>query len=76
MDPDWTLLSDMRKTRIGTGTARTYRPLTRDILIRLCEDQQLNFVVAREDIGFQPIRPPHSAEWKNLNLYDCRRVRG
>lgn len=76
MDPDWTLYSNMQKTHRGTGAASISRPLTHDTLIRLCADPQLNFVVARESIGFQPIRHTHPGNRQDWNLYDCRRVHG
>jgi len=75
MDPDWRLLSSMQRARSGKSTpSSSYRPLTRRLLIRLCSDPLLNFVVAREDIDLDPIRHTNSGNWKDWNLYDCRRV--
>jgi hypothetical protein len=77
MDPDWKLLSNMKKAR-SSGTSASssaYRPMTRDRLARLCTDPQLNFVVARENVGFDPIRHARPGAWRDWNLYDCRRVR-
>jgi hypothetical protein len=50
------------------------RPLTREILMRICRDPQLNFVVAKENVGFEPLPHPHNGNWKDWNLYDCRHV--
>jgi hypothetical protein len=49
-------------------------PLTREILMRICRDPQMNFVVAKEKVGFDPLPHPHNGGWKDWSLYDCRRV--
>ncbi len=75
MNPDWMLLSNMTKPRTSTGASTpSARPITRDRLIGLCSDPQLNFVIAREDVGFKPLRHKQPGPWKDWNLYDCRRV--
>ena len=74
MDPDWRLLSKMQAARSGSKTSASLRPLTREELISVCADPQLNFVVAREELGFQPLRHIHPGIWQDWNLYDCRRV--
>ena len=75
MNPDWRLLSNLDKSRSGDGTtSSSSRALTRDRLISLCSDPQLNFVVAKENVGFEPIRHTQPGSWKDWNLYDCRRV--
>ncbi len=75
MDPDWRLLSNMNQARSGgAGSSSSARALTRDRLISLCSDPQLNFVIAKEDIGFEPIRHRQPGNWQDWNLYDCRRV--
>jgi len=74
MDPDWTLLSNMQKSH-GDGAARpSSRTLTRQILIKLCGDPELNFVVAKENIGLKAVRHARPGDWHNWNLYDCRQV--
>jgi hypothetical protein len=50
------------------------RPLTREILIGICQDPELHFVVAKENVGFEPLPHPHNGNWKDWNLYDCRHV--
>ncbi len=74
MDPDWRLLSAMKARGENTKTGPSMRPLTRDWLVGLCHDPQLNFVVAKEDVGFAPLRHAHVGPWQDWNLYDCRRV--
>jgi hypothetical protein len=71
-DPDWRLLS--RRATDGGRYNASPRPLTRDRLVRLCADPELKFVVAKEDIGFEPIRHRHPGTWQDYNLYDCTRV--
>jgi hypothetical protein len=50
------------------------RPMTAQILMDVCRDPQLDFVVARENVGFDPLSHPHNGGWKDWNLYDCRHV--
>jgi hypothetical protein len=71
-DPDWRLLS-RRATHDGKFDASA-RPLTRDRLVQICADPELNFVVASEDVGFEPIRHRRPGAWDGYNLYDCNRV--
>ncbi len=71
-DPDWRLLS-RRATHGGKFDAAAL-PLTRDRLVRICADPQLKFVVAKEDVGFEPIRHRHPGIWDGWYLYDCKRV--
>lgn len=75
MDPDWMLLSGMHRTRTGSKTPAV-RTLTRDRLISVCADPELEFVVAASNVGFGPLRhhgPGNRGEWY---LYDCRVVLG
>jgi len=71
-EPDWRLLS-RRATHGGKFDAAAL-PLTRDRLIKICADPELNFVVAKEDVGFEPIRHHHAGIWDGWNLYDCKKV--
>jgi hypothetical protein len=71
-EPDWRLLS-RRATHGGKFDAAAL-PLTRDRLVRICSDPQLSFVVAKEDVGFEPIRHHRPGIWDGWNLYDCRQV--
>jgi hypothetical protein len=71
-EPDWRLLSH-RAIHNGKFDASA-RSLTRDRLIQICADPELNFVVAREDVGFEPIRHRRPGVWNGYYLYDCKRV--
>jgi hypothetical protein len=71
-EPDWRLRSH-RSSHDGKFDASA-RPLTRDRLLQMCADPVLNFVVAKEDVGFEPIRHRHAGPWNGYNLYDCGRV--
>jgi hypothetical protein len=71
-EPDWRLLSH-RAIHNGKFDASA-RSLTRDRLIQICADPKLNFVVAREDVGFEPIRHRRPGVWNGYYLYDCKRV--
>jgi hypothetical protein len=76
MFPDWKLLSQKALSGIS-GTAagpQSASALTRGTLIEICADPTLNFVVARENLGFDPITHSHDGKLEDWNLYDCRRV--
>jgi hypothetical protein len=70
--PDWRLMSG-RESRRGKLEARA-APLTRERLEQICRDPALNFVVAQEDVGFEPLPHRGSGAWRGWNLYDCKRV--
>jgi hypothetical protein len=75
MDPDWRLLSNMRQARSSGGKSGTsVRSLTRERLMGICRDPQLNFVVAAENIGFTPLRHARPGGQRDWYLYDCRIV--
>ena len=71
-EPGWRLLSH-RAAHDGKYDASP-QPLTRDRLAQICADPELGFVVAREDVGFVPLRHRHAGPWNGYNLYSCRRV--
>jgi hypothetical protein len=71
-EPGWRLLSH-RETHNSKFDASA-RPLTRESLVQICADPELNFVVAREDVGFGPLHHRHAGVWNGYNLYDCSRV--
>jgi hypothetical protein len=82
MDPDWKILTSI----MGAGSKRSKgasaatsspepKPLTTKALVGVCSDPELGFVIAKEDVGFDPMRHTHPGGFKNWNLYDCRRVR-
>jgi hypothetical protein len=70
--PSWRLMSN-RASQRGKFDPHL-APLTRDRLIQICRDATLNFVVAREDVGFEPLPHRSSDAWNGWNLYNCRRV--
>lgn len=72
-EPDWRLLS--RRTVHGGKLVAQALPLTKERLVQICVDPKLNFVVAKEDLGFGlPIRHNWPGPWNGWNLYDCKRV--
>jgi hypothetical protein len=76
MDEDWKLLSKNQAARSGgTKTAPRWTPLTAKSLVSLCSDPQLGFLIARENVGFDPLPHPHAGLWKDWNLYNCGHVR-
>jgi hypothetical protein len=78
MDRDWELETHRRRVRAAAqpGEPSRYRPLTAANLVSVCSDPLLGFVIAHENVGFDPVRHTHDGPWKDWNLYDCRRVRG
>jgi hypothetical protein len=76
MDPDWKLLTGLR-TKSGSRrkNAAATRPLTSRSLTQVCADPQLGFVVSPVNVGFDALRHDHAGNWKDWNLYDCRKVR-
>lgn len=75
MDPDWTLLSNMAQARRGGGNSPpSVRPLTRERLTKVCRDSELGFVVAIENIGYEPLRHTLAGGQQDWYLYDCRIV--
>jgi hypothetical protein len=77
IDPDWKLLSSKASRRPGSEPGKkAVRVLTPSSLIRICSDPKLKFVVAQQNLGFEPITHAHVGKWKDWNLYDCRRVLG
>jgi hypothetical protein len=76
MDPDWRILTGLRaESGRGHKNKATTRPLTHGILIQVCADPQLGFVISPDKVGFDPLRHDHAGAWKDWNLYDCRTVR-
>ncbi len=76
-DPYWKILTrislaggDPKKKPSGLT-----RPLTAKILVSVCTDRALGFVIAPEDVGFDRVRHDKPGLFKGWNLYDCGRVR-
>lgn len=76
MDPDWDILTRLQtKSEPGRKTPAPAHSLTHANLILVCSDPKLGFVIARENVGFEPLRHEHAGIWQGWNLYDCRNVR-
>ncbi len=76
MDPDWKIMTLLGEEDIpGKKAPEHTRPLTRARLAAICGDPTLGFVIAKEELGFDPLRHTGAGSWKDWNLYDCRRVR-
>jgi hypothetical protein len=76
-DQSWKILSKLRSlTSEGERKVDvTVRPLTSQRLVEVCNDEKLGFVIAPENVGFNPLRHKQAGAWKDWNLYDCRNVR-
>ena len=76
-DPDWRLLTAIRLAHSGATKkpVKAGAALTPGSLVGICRDPILAFVVAKEDVGFDPMRHRGAGVWKDWNLYDCRTVR-
>jgi hypothetical protein len=80
-DPDWKILTAILRARARTNGAShgkpgsDSRPLTASILVGLCGDPQLDFVIAKDWVGYAPLKHLHPGALMNWYLYDCRRVR-
>ena len=77
MAADWRLLARNRR-HVATKPGKkpeSVKPLTREILIAICKDPELGFVIARQNVGFEPARHTQAGKYLNWNLYDCAQVR-
>ncbi len=77
MDPDWKLLSRIRERASAKAKSRVsaLRTLTSAGLIKICKDPNLGYLIAQENVGFEPVRHNHLGLWNGWNLYDCAHVR-
>lgn len=80
--PGWKILSQIRRGRVhavpassGTSESDSEKPLTADALVHLCGDPQLGFVIARQNVGFEPRQHRSAGVYKDWYLYDCRPIR-
>jgi hypothetical protein len=80
-DPDWTILSSIAEVRRRRAAhlpplpVPPPRPLTAAALKSICGDPALGFVIAQENVGFDPLVHRHPGIRRDWSLYDCRRVR-
>jgi hypothetical protein len=77
MDPDWKLLSRIHEHASAKDKSHlsTLRTLTSEGLIKICKDPKLGYLIAQENVGFDPVRHNHPGLWNGWNLYDCAHVR-
>lgn len=75
MDPNWKILTTNLRGGSGKHKEDSSRPLTRESLVSVCGDEKLGFVIAPQNVGFDPVRHTGAGRWKDWNLYDCRQVR-
>jgi hypothetical protein len=83
MYPDWKILSSIMRERSRrsksdsreTSISAEPKTLTAEALVGVCGDPGLDFVIAKENVGFDPLRHTYPGSFKDWNLYDCRRVR-
>jgi hypothetical protein len=74
--PDWRILTSLAKKAAGKpGDSSKPPSLTAATLIGVCRDPPLDFVIAQEYVGFDPVRHDHVGQFKDWYLYDCRHVR-
>jgi hypothetical protein len=74
-DASWRILSrHIAARRIHGQSGKPAPPLTARRLFEMCHDPKLNFVVAKENVGFHPLPNTHAGAWLGWNLYDCSKV--
>jgi hypothetical protein len=75
MDPNWKILTHSHSQPVNVGTNRAEpRPLTAKILIQVCADPALGFVISPDNVGFGPVPHRDAGAFKDWELYDCRKV--
>jgi hypothetical protein len=74
--PSWKIMASIFR-RAGTAATASHddNPLTSAALIGICRDPPLDFVIARESVGFDAQRHTGPGAYRDWNLYDCRHVR-
>ena len=77
MFPDYRIFDQRRRARRRPSGKKAPwpKPLTVPLLIRVCRDPALNFLIAHQDLGFGAIAHTATDSWKGWYLYDCARVR-
>lgn len=77
LDPNWKIfsaLSAYAKDRSSYHPPGAH-PLTAAILMNICADPLLGFLIAPQNVGFNAHRHVGRGIWSNWNLYDCDVVR-
>jgi hypothetical protein len=75
VEPTWRLRSHGMKMRSDPKIGSTPKPMTKERLVSICSDPLMDFVVAKENVGFDARPHTHVGDWYLWNLYDCRHVR-
>ena len=76
VEPSWKIMTYLAKRANGKQIPDDKdKPLTHAALIGVCSDLQLDFVIARESVGFDPVRHSQAGAYRDWYLYDCRHVR-
>jgi len=74
--PDWQILTELMESSSHNGNdGKLPAVLTAQKLSTICRDSKLGFVIAKENVGFDPLRHAHGGAFKDWNLYDCDHVR-
>ena len=79
MPADWRLLTYSRRPTPVTSSSSQItgvEPITSRVLIEICADPRLGFVIAHEKLGFATIPHEGPGAYRHWNLYDCAAVRG
>jgi len=76
VEPSWKIMTDLAKpASIKPVPEDDFERLSAATLPRLCRETQLDFVIARQFVGFDPLRHTRAGPYKDWYLYDCRHVR-
>jgi hypothetical protein len=75
MNQNWKLRTALQASASGERKAQAGRPLTAASLAQVCGDPKLGFVIAPQEVGFEPIPHTGPGSFKGWNLYDCDKVR-
>jgi len=65
------LQKPLTDSKVAAGT----KHLTAESLTHVCSDPILGFVIAQEQVGYDPLPHTLPGAFKGWNLYDCSRVR-
>jgi hypothetical protein len=80
--PDWKILSSIAASRLkkaegasSAAASEDQKPLTRELLIHVCSDPALGFVIAEQNVGLAALRHTHPGAYKDWYLYSCAPIR-
>jgi hypothetical protein len=75
MTPDWEIRTRLAKHAEHPSELSPPIRLNAETLAEICSDPKLGFVISPESLGFGALSGIRKGNWKNWNLYECRRVR-